>query len=124
MAEITQFIPDDSGCDPEATAVVCTAHDRASLTPHDRGHARVAREIIAKRIIALAARPRALVQLRAGGRWSSPMKVAGFGRSIAGDIFCLFGLPFVGSIGGPLLQNLDLGRARLDAPVDMPRYHV
>ena len=56
MAEIAQFIPGDSGFDPEAIAVVCTAYDRASLMLHDRGHARVAREIIAKRIIALAAK--------------------------------------------------------------------
>ena len=42
MAEITQFIPGDSGFDPEAIAVVCTAYDRASLMLHDRGHARVA----------------------------------------------------------------------------------
>ena len=48
MAEITQFIPGDSGFDPEAIAVVCTAYDRASLMLHDRGRARVAREIIAK----------------------------------------------------------------------------
>ena len=56
MPEIVQFIPGDSGFDSEAIAVVCTAYDRASHMLHDRGHARVAREIIAKRIIALAAK--------------------------------------------------------------------
>ena len=60
-------------------------------------------------VVLVANLDRALVQLRAGGRLSSPMKVAGFRRSIAGDILCLFGLPFVGRIGGRLLQNLDLG---------------
>jgi hypothetical protein len=46
-----------------------------------------------------------------------------FSKRAIGRLFA-FGSPFVGSIGGPLLQYLDLGRAWFDAPVDPPRYDV
>ena len=47
------------------------------------------------------------------------MKVAGFRRSIA-DIFCLFGLPFVGSIGGHFSKISTLAEPGLTRPLICP----
>ncbi len=56
MAEIARFIPANNSFDPEAIAIICAAYDRAAAELHDKGHARVVREIIGKRIVALAAK--------------------------------------------------------------------
>ena len=51
MAEIAQFISADKGFNAEVIAVLSAAYDRATGELHDRGHARVAREIMARRIL-------------------------------------------------------------------------
>ena len=56
MAEIARFIPADSNFDPEVIRILRAAYDRATAELHDHGHARVVREIVGKRIVALAAR--------------------------------------------------------------------
>jgi len=57
LAEILQFIrPDSISFDPEVIAILCVAYDRATAGLHDRGHAQIVREVIAKRIIAAAAK--------------------------------------------------------------------
>ena len=54
MAEIARFIPGNSGFDPELIKFLGAAYDRATAELHDHGHARIVREIIGKRIVALA----------------------------------------------------------------------
>ena len=56
MAEIARFIPANSGFDPDVIRILRAAYDRATSELHDGGHARVVREIIGKRIVALAAK--------------------------------------------------------------------
>lgn len=56
MAEIARFIPANSSFDFAAISIICSAYDRATAELHDLGRARAAREIIGKRIVALAAR--------------------------------------------------------------------
>ena len=89
---------------------------------------RVVREIIGKRIVALAAKgerdPERLCNSALVAAAQRRSRLLVFEEVSPAIFFAFFGLPFVRSIGGPLLQNLGVGRARLDAPVDMPRYPV
>lgn len=54
MAQILQFIRPDNAFDPETTAILTAAYDKAIAALHDRGQPEIVREIIAKRIITLA----------------------------------------------------------------------
>ena len=56
MAEIARFIPANNRFDPEMIRILRAAYDRATAELHDHGHAKVVREIIGKRIVALAAK--------------------------------------------------------------------
>jgi hypothetical protein len=56
MARILPFILPDANFDPETTAILGAAYDKAIAGLHDRGQPEVVREIIAKRIVALASK--------------------------------------------------------------------
>jgi hypothetical protein len=56
MAQILQFIRPEKVFDSETTAVLAAAYERAISGLRARGQPEVMREIVAKRIIALAAR--------------------------------------------------------------------
>jgi hypothetical protein len=56
MAQILQFIGPGVTLDADATALVSAAYDQAIRALHDKGQPALVREIIAKRIIALAQR--------------------------------------------------------------------
>lgn len=56
MAQILHFIRPDNAFDPETTALLSAAYDKAIAALHDRGQPEIVREIIAKRIIALASK--------------------------------------------------------------------
>jgi hypothetical protein len=56
MGSIVDFIPADRAFDPEATANLCAAFDRACRQLQDTGQPEVVRHVIAKRIIAIAGR--------------------------------------------------------------------
>jgi hypothetical protein len=55
MVQILKFVLRDYAFDTEATAALVAAYDKAAFGLHDKGQPRVTREIIAKRIIELAA---------------------------------------------------------------------
>lgn len=54
MAEILQFIRPDNSFDPETLTILAAAYDKAVAGIHDRDQSKVVREVVAKRIIALA----------------------------------------------------------------------
>ena len=70
MAEIARFIPANSGFDPEVIRILRAAYDRATAELDDHGHARVVREIIGKRIVALAAKGERDPEYWTTPRWS------------------------------------------------------
>jgi hypothetical protein len=55
MAKILPFQPSSSAFDAETTARVVAAYDKAIIGLHDKGQPEVVREVMARRIIALAA---------------------------------------------------------------------
>jgi hypothetical protein len=55
MAQMIDFVCPDYAFDSEVTALVVAAYDRAIFGLHDKGQSAAVREIIAKRIIKLAA---------------------------------------------------------------------
>jgi len=56
MAKVIPFARAETAFDPEVAAVLGAAYDRAIAGLHDSGQPQIVREIIAKRIVALAAR--------------------------------------------------------------------
>ncbi len=56
MAQIIRFIQPDNSFDPETIALLGSVYDEAIAELHDRGDPEVVREVIAKRIIHLAAK--------------------------------------------------------------------
>ena len=57
MGQVIPFnIPDSRSFDPETTALVVRAYDRACAELHDGGQPPVVREVIAKRLIEIASR--------------------------------------------------------------------
>jgi hypothetical protein len=55
MAQILEFVRPHYGFDNEVAAVLVAAYDKAVFSLEDKGQPGLVREIIAKRIIALAA---------------------------------------------------------------------
>jgi hypothetical protein len=55
MAQILESVRRDYAFDTEVTAILVAAYDKATFGLHDKGQPGVTREIIAKRIIELAA---------------------------------------------------------------------
>jgi hypothetical protein len=56
MAKILQFIRPEHAFDPETVRMLGVAFDKAIHGLHDQGQPEIVREIVAKRIIALATR--------------------------------------------------------------------
>jgi hypothetical protein len=54
MAQILQFVRPENSFDPETLAILSAAYDKAIVGLHDSGQPEIVREIIAKKIIALA----------------------------------------------------------------------
>jgi hypothetical protein len=69
----SRFISANGSFDPEVITILCTAYDRTTAVLNDRGHARVVREIIGKRIVALAAKASATPSTCATPRWRRPV---------------------------------------------------
>jgi hypothetical protein len=54
MAQILNFVRPENAFDPETLGILSAAYEKAIAALHDRGQPEIVREIIAKRIIALA----------------------------------------------------------------------
>ncbi len=54
MAEILHFVRSGTSFDPETISLLAAAYDKATAELHERGQPKPAREVVAKRIIALA----------------------------------------------------------------------